>query len=464
MTRRKFLGLGASAMVAPLAFAGAPPGPAAVDRDLLRSYARNTWRSLEALEQPSGLPADGLARRDGAWNATQATSPTDIASSLWGTLAAESLGLITRDESSRRLGRALAAIGRLERWKGAFLNWYDPRDGRRLDAWPGGGTVRPFASAVDNGWLAAALRMVANVRPSLRAEAEDLLDPLSFATFYDPDAGLLRGGYRTDDGSPASFHYGLLNTEPRIASYLGIADGEIPPDHYYRMSRGSEGDPTAPTREYRGVAVAEGSRSYRGLRLVPSWDGTMFEALMVPLFVPEDAWAPASWGVNHSLYARAQVEYGLRDAKLGYWGISASSDPTGGYRPYGVAALGVGASPGMPGGIITPHASFLALRFAPEEAMANLRALAADFPAYGAFGFLDAIDVGAGSVSERVLVLDQGMILAAIANALEADVMRHALSEGPLEAAIRPLIAPERFESGEARLASLPERLRARYA
>ena len=34
-------------------------------------------------------------------------------------------------------------------------------------------------------------------------------------------------------------------------------------------------------------------------------------------------------------------------------------------------------------GVVTPHASFLALRYAPHEAIANLRALADGLPIYG---------------------------------------------------------------------------------
>ena len=45
------------------------------------------------------------------------------------------------------------------------------------------------------------------------------------------------------------------------------------------------------------------------------------------------------------------------------------------------------------------------------------------------------------------------MILAAVANALEGDVLREALCDRAFTAAIRPLIAPERFDAGGARLA-----------
>ena len=78
-------------------------------------------------------------------------------------------------------------------------------------------------------------------------------------------------------------------------------------------------------------------------------------------------------------------------------------------------------------GVVTPYASFLALRFAPREAMENLRKLKENFPIYGDHGFMDSVNVSSGVVADRVLILDQGMIMAAIANALADDAMRSRL-------------------------------------
>src|SRR5262249_12259355 len=160
--------------------------------------------------------------------------------------------------------------------------------------------------------------------------------------------------------------------------------------HYYRMFRSSPAPPAGPKSgvdTYVGVPVSKGTLSYRDMRIVPSWDGTMFEALMVCLLVPEAEWAPRGWGANHPLYVRAQIEYGLKDAQLGYWGLSAASEPGGAYEAYGVAALGVRTRCDRANrprsGIVAPYASFLALPFAPVESLANLRALADDFPIYG---------------------------------------------------------------------------------
>ena len=99
-------------------------------------------------------------------------------------------------------------------------------------------------SAVDNAWLAAALIMVSNTRPAHRMRADGLLKPMDFRFFYEPydpadpvkHPGQLHGVYWPDDKS-FGFLNGLVNTEQRIANYIGIARGQLPPEHYYRIFR-----------------------------------------------------------------------------------------------------------------------------------------------------------------------------------------------------------------------------------
>ena len=124
---------------------------------------------------------------------------------------------------------------------GMYYNWYDEASGEVITTWPDDGSrVYPFLSSVDNGWLAAGLYMVANAEPSLRAQARTLADSMDFGFFYDAVQGQLYGGAWTEqpngtseperDGYWFTSHrYGTLNTEPRIASYIGIAQGRIPP-------------------------------------------------------------------------------------------------------------------------------------------------------------------------------------------------------------------------------------------
>jgi hypothetical protein len=464
MTWRRLSALCVLMIVPSVAMAGSPDlGPA--DRAALSGYARDTWHSLDALTLPSGLPSDMLTKTADGWSPARYTSPSDIAAYLWSILAAENLKIITHDEAASRMGRTLAAVEKLDRSHGFFLNWYDPQDGSPLKVWPTGSAVRPFLSTVDNAWLAASLMMVRNARPQFRAVADQLLAPMNFGFFYDPydskspgiHPGLLKGGFYVDDCTFAGFHYGMLNTEARIASYVGISQGQLPLEHYYRMSRARppDGDGRVSTgrgevREYHGVPVDESFRTYRGLRVVPSWDGSMFEALMVSLFVPEAEWAPQGWGINHPLYVRASIENATQDVRLPAWGASPSSIPGGGYRVYGVSALSADGRKAESAGdtVMTPHASFLALSFAPREALDNMEVLASRFKAYGPHGFLDAVDVSSGRLAECELTLDQGMIMASVANFLSEGSIQKAFSEGKVTEVIRPLIAPEQFGSG----------------
>mgnify|MGYP001071038724 CR=1 FL=1 len=462
-------------------------GPA--DRAVLRRYAEDAWRSMDRLTLPSGLPSDRIHRKGNGWEApVLETTPTNIAAYIWSVLAVERLEIIPHDEARDRLARTMATLERMNRPHGFFVNDIDPRNGDRLLVSPvDGAPRRPLLSSVDNAWMAVALMMVMNTQPEVGPAAAKLLEAMDFGFFYDsydPERpvqrpGLLRVGYWVDE--QAFFgHYGMLNTEARIASYVAIARGQLPPEQYYRMYRTLPTEvgpqyqtPTGDRREHLGVPVFEGAYVYEGTRIVPSWGGSMFEALMVSLFVPEETWAPQSWGVNHPLYVQAQIHHGMREMEYGYWGFSPAFRPSGGYETYGVKALGTSPDGylsyevgwGVPmflnvvttrfvHGIVTPHASFLALRFAPQEAMANLDKLRTRFPIYSELGFQDSVNVTAGLTSGFVLSLDQGMILAALSNELNDDFMHEAFTTGAVARVIRPLIADEEFTAGA------PERFR----
>ena len=475
------------------------------DRATLKEYAADTWASFEAMVHPdTGLPADNI---DGTLDpATRSgyTSPTNIGAYLWSTVVARDLGLIDRREARDRLAQTLGSVADLERheYSGMFYNWYDEATGTKLTTWPAdGSTVYPFLSSVDNAWMATALVLVGNAEPRLKRQAEAIRSTMDFGFYYDPSARLLRGGFwdeppadpaavldnYRDRGPDVWFtghHYGTLNTEPRMASYLGIAWGQIPPEHYFAMWRTfpdacdwswPEQRPVGETRTYLGVEVFEGAYRYRGMEIVPTWGGSMFEALMVDLFVPEAQWGPRSWGVNHPLTVRAHIEHGMEEAGYGYWGFSPASDPAGGYREYGVDPIGMEPNgytsdqertvvdpgwddPACPrpasiptsygDGVVTPHASFLALPYAKDAAMDNLDKMRTELGAYGPGGFYDSVAVRSGTVAERYLSLDQGMVMAALGNELNHDSVQRYVVRGPVRDAIKPLLAMEEFTAG----------------
>ena len=97
---------------------------------------------------------------------------------------------------------------------------------------------------------------------------------------------------------------------------------------------------------------------------------------------------------------------------------------------------------------MTPHAAFLALDFDRAATLANLSALAADFPGlYGRGGFKDAVNVATGQVADRYLSLDQGMVIAALANELTNNRLQGYLAV-TLQPSLQPLMAIEEFGAG----------------
>ncbi len=471
-------------------------------------WARDTWQSLVAMTDPrTGLPADNIDASLAAGDRSGYTSPTNIGGYLWSAVVAADLGLITRGELVRRCRQTLRTLLEMEhhRPSGMYYNWYDEATGKVLTTWPeDGNRVYPFASSVDNGWLGAALWVVRNAVPGVRQLADRLFSRMRWDMFYNEagprPGGLIHGGFYDGEPRPGdsvfagnhigvgpdvwytNHHYDTAVSETRITTYLGIMTNQIPRKQYFAMWRTfpescdwswQESQPVGETRSYFGLDVYEGAYRYRGMRIVPGWGGSMFEELMPDVFVPEAKWAPRSWGINHPLHVRAQREHGLVEAGYGIWGFSPSSNPVGGYREYGVDALGLNPegyfsdqertnydpgfgtcreatnpTPDFGDGVVTPHAAFLAMMYEPGEAYRNLAKLQREYDSYGDGGFFDAIASESGDVARRYLSLDQAMVMGAVGNVLGRGVIRRAFATEVVERRLRPVLAMERFGAG----------------
>jgi hypothetical protein len=478
----------AAALLTGLLAPSAPAGPAAAPATpagALERYAQDTWASFVAMtDEQSGLPPDKLFADGGR---SVETSTTNIGAYMWSTLVAERLGIVGHAEVVTRLLKTIATLERMERHlpSGQFYNWYDHRSGAKLTTWPPTGEpLTPILSSVDNGWLAAGLRLVARGVPELSARAGALFDSMDFGFFYRPDVNRILFHFVPDTGE-APCCYDTIVSESRIASYIGIAKGEIPQRHYFGQWRSfpdtcdwswQETRPVGFHRTYFGVSVFDGAYPYNDTRITPAWGGSMFEALMPTLFVPEEVWAGGSWRANHPLWVQAQIDHGLREAGYGYWGFSPANIPEGGYTAYGVDALGMdpGGYPsnndrtlvdrgfaGCPGrepvpdpppsaytnGVVSAHAAFLALRWAPAQTLTNLARLERDFDVYTKWGFLDSVNVDTGVVSDSYLALDQGMIMGAIGNALAGDFLRRLFVTDRIQRALRPPMGVEEFNA-----------------
>jgi hypothetical protein len=481
--RRFIAALSAVALVLLGAAWAGPAAAAETDSARLLRYANGTWQSFVAMvDTPSGLPTDQL-HADGTTDVQ--TSITNIGAYLWSAVAAERLGIVPHAEVVSRLSATVSSLTLMERHEpdGQYYNWYDHRDGAKLTSWPpDGSALDPILSSVDNGWLATGLRIVSNAVPELAAQAKAIYDSMDFGFYYVPDQNRILFNYSPAKGTGPCC-YDTVVSESRIADYIGIAKGELPRKEYYGRWRTfpdscdyswQETRPSGFTRTYDGVSVYDGAYPYDASTITPSWGGSMFEALMPSLFVPEDSWGAASWRMNHPLTVDAQIDHGLTVAEYGAWGFSPSDTPEGGYGAYGVDAAGMDPNgmpsnedntlvdhgfAGCPGrspvpdpppsaytnGVVTPHAAFLALRYRPTQTMADLARLEAIPDMFGTWGFRDSVNMTTRSPAAAYLSLDQGMIMAALGNALGGDVMRQDFATADFRAAIRPVLGVEEF-------------------
>ena len=418
-------------------------------RAFAERLARDTWRGLDALtDRANGLPLDTVTFAPAGKGPPAAarigdyTNVTNIGLMMANIVGAYELGLIDDAGARARLTRLLDTLDQLETDDGFFFNYYDTTSTERTSH---------FVSFVDSAWLTAGLMTARMTFPELYERCTSLIEQMDFGTMYDPGAELISHGYYVEPRAPSRYHYGVLYTEARLGALIAIGKGQIPEKVWFNMVRtfppGCFWQTQQPlgvrTTEVRGVPVRSGYYRWRGVKFVPSWGGSMFEALMPTILLDERAAAPHSLGRNNLAHAVIQERFARHALGLPAWGLSPSATPGGDrYGEYGVRPLGsLGYGPGP----VTPHASALALAAIPNAALRNLRILATRYRAYGDFGFYDAVDATTGQVAYKYLALDQSMLFLALVNHLTDHAVQRRFASDPILVRALPVIAPERF-------------------
>jgi hypothetical protein len=414
------------------------------DEAFLYRLARDTWRGIEAMvDLETGLPIDHLRFLDGAIDPAHTeigdyTSTTNIGLYLAAVAGAYRLGLVSREAALARLRAVLATLARLEEYRGFFFNFYDTVSLERTSH---------LVSFVDSTWLLAGLVVARQTFPELRDPYTNRLAH-DFALFYDPRYHLMTHGYDVRTHHRSVYHYGTFYTEARLGNLLAIGLGEAPPDLWFEMHRTFPAEQVAKYRGENGTVrpgpdhIGDAFYEWQGVRYVPSWGGSMFEALMPVLFLDEPHLAPRSLGANDAAHVKVQRRYARRVLGYPVWGMSPCMLPSGRYAEFGVAPLGIR---GYDAGAVTPHASALALAVAPRVATRNLRRLAQRYPIYGDFGFDDSVVPATGEVGHVYLTLDQTMTFLALVNRLQDGAIQRAFEADPVVQHALPVLGVERF-------------------
>ncbi len=251
---------------------------------------------------------------------------------------------------------------------------------------------------------------------------------MDFEFLYDPSCGLLTIGYDVGERRRDPSCYDLLASEARLASFLLIAQGQVPQKHWFALGR---------------LLTSHGG----DVSLI-SWSGSMFEYLMPQLIMP--SYPNTLLEQTCKAAVSRQIEYG-RQREVP-WGISESCynatdmHQVYQYRAFGVPGLGFKRGLGDDL-VIAPYASALALTVMPREACRNLQTLA-EQGFLGAYGFYEAVDYTPSRVQRgkshaivrAFMAHHQGMSLLAFAHVLLDQPMQRRFMSDPLARATELLL------------------------
>ncbi|MEE1199595.1 MAG: glucoamylase family protein, partial [Christensenellales bacterium] len=380
------------------------------DREMLWALARDTWKFFEETTgaASNGLPPDNL-QTDPARQAVHRTSPTNIGLYMMSVIAASELKLIDDQAACERLTQTVAALEKMEKWKGHLYNWHDTH------------TLSPlspkYVSSVDSGNLAAALLLCAEAtadQKELSDRIRTLAEDMDLSALYDPEKRLFRIGLDAECGRLSDGYYDMLASESRILSYTAVMLGQVPVEHWRMLSR--------------TTAAAEGQQ------VLVSWGGTMFEYLMPELFME----VPPSTLLGQTVRGVVRLQQMAGKRRERPWGISESGYYAFDlylnyqYRAFGLQGLAMNGRARED--VVAPYASVLALTVSPEEAVENITHMR-HMGWWGRYGFYEAADYTETKGEPRLvrshMAHHQGMILCALAGVLTGRPMRNWFMRNP---------------------------------
>ena len=259
---------------------------------------------------------------------------------------------------------------------------------------------------------------------------------MDFEFLYDASTNLLTIGYDVGERRRDPACYDLLASEARLASFLLIAQQQLPQKHWFALGR---------------LLTSHGG----DVSLI-SWSGSMFEYLMPQLIMP--SYENTLLGQTCKAAVARQIEYGRQRGVP--WGISeccynaTDVHQVYQYRAFGVPGLGFKRGLGDDL-VIAPYASALALTVMPREACRNLQMLT-ERGFLGAYGLYEAIDYTPSRVRHgkefaivrTFMAHHQGMSLLALAHVLLKAPMQRRFTSDPLVRATELLLQERVPKSG----------------
>ena len=277
----------------------------------------------------------------------------------------------------------------------------------------------------ESKWLASEMLALGE---QLIMDGRELSESINMRFLYDTKRRLFSIGYNVSEGRLDSSYYDLLASEARLGSFIAIARGEVPIEHWFSMSR-----PYGSIGRHRALL---------------SWAGSMFEYLMPLIFQRSygnsllDKATGETVAIHIAYGRKRRVPWGISESAFGDLDVNKVYQ----YKAFGVPELGLKRS-SREELVVAPYATLLAVSAAPGETVRNLRRLAKS-GLLKDYGFYESLDFGRrprregerGVIVRAFMAHHQGMGFLSLANFIHGNPVQRRFHADPRARAFEPLL------------------------
>lgn len=263
---------------------------------------------------------------------------------------------------------------------------------------------------------------------TVREELDKIAYNTDFKFLYSKKRKLFSIGFDMENKTLNNSYYDLLASESRQASFVAIAKGDVPKEHWFKLGRSM-------------------TLIGRNKGLV-SWSGTMFEYFMPLLIMKTYPDTLLNNTYNSVLYGQRKyakhrgVPFGISESAFYNFDINKNYQ----YKAFGVP--GIGLKRGLINElVISPYSTVLALQKDLKNSLINIKGLIKE-DLEGIYGFYEAIDYtkynsnknNKNQIVKCFMIHHQGMSLMAIDNVLNDNILQERFHSIPIIKSIEILL------------------------
>lgn len=389
-----------------------------LENDLLKEHI---WNGISQMISEIGLPYDNLrfSAKGSIIGIEAHTSPSNIAVYLGSIVAMRDEGIITNQQAKEFTLETLSTLNGLDKSDyGQPYNWYQADEGVPLPCRehtvinPEGEVIQLqdcfYVSSVDNGNLIIVLEGLKSAfseNSGILQKVTSILQPMQEGfkdAFYDADIEAIRLGYATDLPEEGRFHYNSpyhysnLGSEARAPIALLEAKQYLPEGSFQNLH----------------IDYAELQAEEAEIKIFKTFDGGTFQYLLPNILLGEINITEA-FATIHNSFISIMTDRGRDSLPAAY---SACSGVKDGEEKYignaGLTELATTCTEVIDY-FLTPHAIYLMESVNEDEFQKALHNLLSKYEALfiEGVGFRDSINLNTSEISEKVLILNQGMSL-----------------------------------------------------